>query len=625
MSTFEKISNYPHLWRRALSLIWSAAPGFTTIWAVLLIFQGILPGVTVYLTKYVIDGVVSAKNSNGDWPSISHALFLLILIGAVLLVSESLQYFSSWVKTAQAESFGDHLTNLIHRQAAELDLSFYESADYHDLLERARGDSSSKPLALLESIGAIVQNTITLLAMSALLVGYGWWLPFLLLLGTLPALYVTLRTDRRFHNWWKSTADDRRWLNYYDAMLTHSDAAIEMRLFALSAHFRSLYQAIRGRLRADKLRHLRSQSYGKVVAGLIALLTAAGAVGWMAVRVLYNLATLGDLGLFYQVFSRGQGLMGSLLGNVGQTVNNTLYLNNLFTFLDLERELTSPAIPAPIFPAVVRGIEFKSVSFHYPGSQAAAVKDFSLFIPARKVVALVGVNGAGKSTLIKLLSRFYDPTKGVIEIDGVDLRQFNIEELRQRMSVLSQFPVHYHAVAKDNIALGDVARKPDDIAVVKAARRAGAHDFISKLPDGYDTLLGKWFVNGTELSGGEWQRLALARAYFRQAPIVVLDEPTSFMDSWAEVDWFDRFREMVNDNVGIVITHRFTIAMRADIIHVIHEGNIIESGTHKELLESKGFYASSWESQMATAKVGNFDGKPAEPVSAHLGADSFEL
>lgn len=595
-------TKYFRYWKRALTLVWNAAPVYTCVWTIFLILQGILPVLAVYLTKYVIDSIVAAKNNAGNWTYINEAIFYLVLMGAVLLLTEIVKNLNSWIRTAQAESVGDLLSDKIHKQAANLDYACYESAEYHDLLERAKGDSSSKPLALLESIGAVIQNFITVTAFAFILVTYGWWLPFVLLIGTLPALYITLYTDRHYHRWWKSTSDDRRWANYYDAMLTHSDAAAEMRLFGLSKHFRGLYQTIRSRLRNEKLKFLKTQGIGKVIAGTFSLITAVGAIGWMAVSVLYNLATLGDLGVFYQIFSRGQSLMGSLLGNVGSTANNSLYLESLFTFLDLKSEVKSPNDPQPIFTEIREGVNFKSVTFCYPDSKTPALKDFHLFIPAGRVVALVGINGAGKSTLIKLLSRFYDPNEGSIEIDGVDIRRFDLNELRQKISVLFQFPMHYHSLASENIALGNVEKIDAQEEIINASDHAGAHEFIMRLPKKYDTLLGKWFVNGTELSGGEWQRLALARAYFKKAEIVVLDEPTSFMDSWSEADWFKRFRKMALGKTGIVITHRFTIAMRANIIHVIDKGKIIESGTHIELLDKDGFYAQSWKTQMQTTE-----------------------
>ena len=594
--------SFPRHWRRALLLVWEASPAHTTAWAGLLLLQGFLPVVLAYLTKFAIDGVVVAKNANGDWREITSALWFLGLMGILLLLAEVCQNISSWIRTAQAETFGDFLADRIHAKASEIDLAFYESPEYHNLLEQTRGDSGSKPLALLESIGSVVQNSISIVGLGALLITYAWWLPLILLFGAFPALWITFHSDKEYHQWWKSTADNRRWTAYYDAMLTHANAAMEMRLFDLSSHFRTMYQSIRSRLRHEKLRRLRKQGYGKFLAASIALIAAVGTGTWMAVKVLYNQATLGDLGVFYQVFSRGQGLTSALLQGVGKAFNSSLYLENLFAFLDLQPKIISEGDPHSPFSTLKKGIDFNSVTFSYPGSANPVIDNLNLFIPAGSVAALVGVNGAGKSTLIKLLNRFYDPTAGSIKFDGVDLRRFDIRQLRRMMSVLSQFPMQFHALARENIALGDLANKGLEHDIIAAARGAGAHSFINRLPDQYDTLLGKWFINGAELSGGEWQRLALARAYFRRAPIVILDEPTSFMDPWSEADWFDRFREMVDGQSGIIITHRFTIAMRADIIHVIDQGRIIESGTHRQLLEQDGFYAASWKVQMQTAK-----------------------
>ena len=602
MNDLKQIFSYPRHWKRALLLVWEASPGYTAGWALALLFQGLQPVLLAYLTKLAIDSIVAAKNSNGDWPQITEALWFLGMIGILLILAEVFQNAASWLRTAQAETFSDFLADRIHQKASEIDLAFYESPEYHDLLEQTRGDSSSKPVALLQSLGSIAQHSISIVGLGVLLLAYAWWLPLALVLGALPALWITLRTDREYHRWWKSTANERRWTAYYDAMLTHANAAAEMRLFDLSPHFRGMYRSIRGRLRNQKLRRLRKQGYGKVLAAAIALVTASGTMAWMAVQVLYNRATLGDLGVFYQVFFKGQNSMSALLLSVGKALNSSFYLENLFAFLDLQPNIVSDNNPQAPLPNLQKGINFKSVSFTYPGSTVPVIDGLDLFVPAGSVVALVGVNGAGKSTLIKLLNRLYDPTSGSIEFDGIDLRKFDPRHLRRMMSVLSQFPMQFHALAWENIALGDLDKEALEHEIVAAAQAAGAHSFISRLPEQYDTLLGKWFVNGAELSGGEWQRLALARAYFRRAPVVILDEPTSFMDPWSEADWFDRFREMIDGKSGIVITHRFTIAMRADIIHVIDQGRIIESGTHRELLELNGFYSASWKAQMQTAE-----------------------
>jgi ATP-binding cassette, subfamily B, bacterial len=308
--------------------------------------------------------------------------------------------------------------------------------------------------------------------------------------------------------------------------------------------------------------------------------------------------TLGDLALFYQAFYQGQSLMRTLLGNAGQIYANSLFLGNLFEFLGLEPHVVSPPYPIPAPSVIKEGIRFEQITFRYPGSERIALQDFNLTIPAGQVVAIVGANGAGKSTLVKLLCRFYDPEAGLITLDGIDLRAISLEELRRLITVLFQWPVPYHATASQNIAIGDVHAAPSAVEIEAAARGAGAHEVIARLPREYDTLLGRWFADGTELSGGEWQRIALARAFLRQAQIIVLDEPTSFMDSWAEAEWLERFRALVHGRTALIITHRFTTAMRADVIHVMQNGQIVESGSHDELLARGGLYAQSWAAQM---------------------------
>lgn len=585
-------------WKRTFALIWLAAPQWTAVWAMLLLVQGILPAASVYLTKHLVDSLVAAKESGGDWEHLKPAILFLALMAVILLLMNVIQGTMEWVRTANSELVQDYIKGLMHQQAATVDYAFYESPEYHDLLERTRSEGGNRPVMLLESFGGLAQNGITLLAMSAILLSYGLWLPLILLISTVPAFAVVLRFDRIYHQWWKSRTTDRRWAQYYDAMLTHSDAAAEIRLFDLGRHFHFAYQQLRGRMRGERLKQMQRQNLSKLAATSVALVIAGGAMAWMAWRALRGLATLGDLALFYQAFSSGQGLIRSLLGSVNRIISNNLFLATLFSFLDLKPQIKAPSMPTAVPMKVIRRIDFRQVTFCYPGSQRQALRNFDLSIPAGKIVAIVGVNGAGKSTFLKLLCRFYDPNEGRIEIDGVDIRNFSPPELRRLVSVLFQNPLPYHASAKDNIAFGDLMSNPEAAVVEKAARAAGAHELINRLPQGYETILGKWFVNGAELSGGEWQRVALARAYMRQAPIILLDEPTSSMDSWSEIDWFDRFQQLAEGRTAIVITHRFTIAMRADIIHVLDQGQIVESGAHHDLLSQGGMYAHSWRAQM---------------------------
>ena len=598
IARFHETAAHLSYWPRTMRLLWAAAPKWNTAWAVLLIVQGVLPALSIYLIKILVDGLVAAKAANGTWPETRHALVLLALMAAVLLLTDFLQGLIEWIHTAQTELIQDHIKNLVHQQTTTLDLAFYESPEYFDLLDQARSEGGNRPLALLESFGSLAQNGITLVAMGAVLIAYNLWLPVILLISTIPAFYVVLRFDRQYHRWWQRMTTDRRWSQYYDTLLTHSDSAAEVRLFNLGPHYRAAYRTLRQSLLADRLKQMRKLAFAKSSAGMVGLIVAGAAMAWIAWRALHGAATLGDLALFYQAFNRGQSLMRSLLGSVGQIITNSLYLGNLFAFLELKPRILDKEQPAPAPAKLQKGIDFQRITFNYPGSTRAALKDFNLFIPVGKIVAIVGANGAGKSTLLKLLCRFYDPQSGAIEIDGIDLRDLAVGELRRLLTVLFQFPMQYHATARQNIALGALSAAPDDGDIEIAAMRAGADEMIGRLPQGYESVLGKWFLNGAELSGGEWQRIALARAYIRKSQIILLDEPTSFIDSWAEADWFNRFRQLAQERTGIIITHRFTIAMRADIIHVMNDGQIVESGTHRELIAAKGLYAQSWAAQM---------------------------
>jgi ATP-binding cassette subfamily B protein len=354
------------------------------------------------------------------------------------------------------------------------------------------------------------------------------------------------------------------------------------------------------------MRLYRRQSLARLGAEVIAMLSAAGATAWMVWRAILGRATLGDIALFSQAFQRAQGLVRSLLMNIGQVHSSGLFLETLFEYLDLQPIVTAPPDPLPV-PQGRPSIRFDDVSFRYPATDRFALEHFSLAIPAGKTVAIVGANGAGKSTLLKLLCRFYDPTTGRVELDGIDLRRFDPVELRRSMTVMFQLPVSFQGSVRENITLSDLSRAGDAADVESAARDAGLGELVGRLPSGFDTTLGKAFTGGTELSGGEWQRLALARSYFRRSRLVILDEPTSSMDSWSEAHWFERFRPLAAGATAIIITHRLTIARRADEIHVMDSGRIVESGSHDALLALGGRYASSWADQVQGGVVRQLD------------------
>jgi ATP-binding cassette, subfamily B, bacterial len=406
-----------------------------------------------------------------------------------------------------------------------------------------------------------------------------------------------VRYTVRFHRWrLRNTINERR-ARYYDWLLTWRDAAMELRLFALGRYYRALFQQLRHRLRTEHMGLVRGQVIAELTAGSVAVLVTAAAVVWMAWRVTQGSASLGDVALFYQVFTQGQRLLRTMLDQVGGVYRNLLFLENLFEFLALQPQVLDPPHPVHLPAPLPRRIHFEHVTFRYPGSARPALEDFSLEVPAGSLVAVVGSNGAGKSTLIKLLCRFYDPDSGRITLDGVDLRHISLAELHRQLTVFLQEPVHYHTTAAENIAAGDLAADPAMSAIEAAAHAAGADALIARLPQRYATVLGKWF-GGAELSVGEWQRIALARAFLRRAPILLLDEPTSAMDAWAEADWLTRLRRLAAGRTTIIITHRFTTAMQADMIYVMDAGRVIEVGTHTTLLALNGRYGRSWRLQV---------------------------
>lgn len=582
---------------RALALVWQAARGWTIPWVMLLIIQGLLPAALVYLTRLFVDTFILAARIGGSWPEMRDVLIVVLMVGGVLLLMEVVRHTINWVSNVQAELLQDHITALIHEKSVTADLAFYELSDYYDHLHRARAEARYRPVALLGNLGALLQNSITLIAMGAILIPLGPGLAVVLLLSTLPAFFVVIHYALEEYQWrQRTTADDRRaW--YYDWIMTTAEAAAEIRLFGLGKYFQSNHKDLRRRLRGERLRLTRRQVLGELAASLIALLIVGATLLLMVWRTLMAVITPGELALIFAAFNQGQGLMRTLLENAGQLYGNSLFLGNLFEFLAMKPVIADGQHSKE---QVKVGIEFKNVSFSYPDASGKALDDFTMTVPKGKIVAIVGPNGAGKSTLLKLLCRFYDPDAGAIQIDSQDIREIAVDDLRRMITVLFQQPFHYNTTVQENILYGDLNRAPSALELRAAINAAGAEEIVARLPEHEQTLLGRWFAGGTELSVGEWQRIALARAFLRQAPIIILDEPTSALDPWAEADWLERFRQLAAGRTSIIITHRFTTAMHADIIHVMDRGRIVESGSHQLLLEQSGLYAESWSRQISS-------------------------
>jgi ATP-binding cassette subfamily B protein len=581
---------------RAVALVWTAARPWTAAWGVLLLLQGLLPVATVYLTRGLVDALVPAlRNAGLGWQEFKPAIILAALTGLVMLVASGLRSACSLIATAQAELTSDYIQQLVQQKSTDVDLAFYESPEGFDHLHRARLEAGYRPITLVENLGGLLQNSITLIAMIGVLIPFGPVLPLALALSTLPAMYVVLHSSRLRFEWHRRRTAMERESAYYDWVLTSPECAAEVRAFELGAYFRSAYAGIREKLRGERLALAREQSWAELLASISSLLITGAACVLVVWRAILGMVSLGDLALFYQAFNQGLGLARSLLENAGRIYENSLFLGNLFEFLGYPKRILSPPYPAPM-PPIDRGIAIRNVTFRYPGTDRVALRNFDLDIHADQIVAIVGPNGAGKSTLLKLLARLHDPESGAISLDGLPLTSVSVEELRRSVSIVFQSPVHFNTTAAENIRLGNL-QACDERGVRRAGTEAGVHDLLTSLPLGYDTLLGKQFLEGTELSTGEWQRIAIARALARPARVILLDEPTSAMDPWAEIQWLNQFRQLARGRIAVLITHRFTTAMFADVIHVMEAGRIVESGSHDELLAMGGLYAAGWAAQ----------------------------
>ena len=511
--------------RRALGLVWGASGWWTVAWGILLVGQGLIPAGQALLLRTLVNRLVALHGWSAVAPP---ALGIAGLWVAGQLLSSAL----SWVRAVQAERVQDEVHRLIHVQALRLDLAFYDHPESYDQLYRAQIDAISQPLALLESLGSLVQNGLGFLVLAGILWTYASWLPVLLVCTAIPGLILVARHILKEHRWNLEHTNQERWARYLDWLITDQASAAELRLFDLGTYHRKAFETLRASLREGKLSLVRQGAVTELGAGLLAWAGSLVGLGWMLHRTITGRVGLGDLLLCFQAFQQCQVLLRSLLEGAGKIYRSLLFVENLDEFLRVEPTILSGQAGEEGLP-VKDSIRFEGVSFTYPGGFHRALDEFNLEIPKGKVVALVGHNGAGKSTLIKLLCRFYDPDEGRILLDGVDLRSMDQEALHRQIAVLFQDPVHYHASVRENIAFGDLMGIQDQARVWEAARDSGALGPIERLPGGFEALLGKWF-GGAELSGGEWQRVALARAFFRRASLVILDEPTSSMDSWAE-------------------------------------------------------------------------------------------
>ena len=620
---------------RVIGLVWSASRILTIGLAIATVLAGVVPAITAYVAKLLIDAVVRAIAANVSGVPAAAVEFgplsldptgiVVILAGAQFAIY-ALSSFLSTLRNVCQQLLQERVTNTIQLQimdhAAKLDLAFFEDSTSYDLLRRAQQGASSRPLFMVSGVFGLIQTFIAFVSMIALLIALSPLLALVALVSPIPAFIADTRYGWRGYNFARWASPIRRRMDYLTTLVTTDTYAKEVKLFGLGPYFIDRFRRL-SRVYQDRQRGLVVTRY---FVGFVwsTITTLAGSLTYLyvALQAIAGRLTLGDLTLFTQAASSVQGSVQGLLGGAGSMYENNLYLNDLFELLatpvGIEGEAglgaasTEPApTPGPDIAAVRGELTFDHVTFRYPGRDEDAVHDVSFTIAPGETVAVVGRNGAGKSTLIKLVTRLYDPTAGQILLDGVDLREFEPAELRRLIGGMFQDYVTFQASAAENIGLGELDRIEDRDAVIEAARKGGADSLLDRLPDGWDTPLGKWFDGGVELSGGEWQKIALGRAFMRDARILLLDEPTSALDAQAEFELFARLRSLARGRTAIYISHRFSTVRQADRILFLEHGRLVEEGTHEELMRLGGRYA-----QLFTLQAAAYTGEPVEDLLA---------
>jgi len=584
---------------RAIRLVWGIAPGWTVTNLVMVVVQGLLPLLAPYFMKRTIDALQAAMTVHVGVVAFRPVLFWVTLAAAAALVSALLGSLAGLFGQYQSMVFSDKVTDIVHSKSVAADLEYYENPSYFDTMQRAQIEASSRPIGVVNRLTGIGRNAVSLVGIAGLLLAFSPLITLVLFCVALPGALVQSLYARRQYRLELEQTEKERQASYYHFMLTGTWFAKELRLFNLGSLFRTRFQALRQQLRGVRLALARRRT----VAGLLAqsLTSAAifGSLAFIAYRVYKGTTTLGSLVMYYSLFQLAVGSFASVLSGVAGLYEDNLFLSNFYKFLDLKPKLLAPANPAPAPTRISRGIEFHDVHFTYPSDSRKVLEAVNLSIAPGQVIALVGANGSGKTTLVKLLCRLYDPDSGSITVDGVDIRRLDPDKWRRRVSVILQDYVQYSMTAWENIWLGDVESEPDRGRIVRAAELSGSDSAIRKLPQGYDTPLGYQFKHGRELSIGEWQKVALARAFLRDSELVVLDEPTSSLDPLAESEVFEHFRNIIHGRSAVLVSHRFSTVRLADRICVLEHGRVVESGNHRELLDLGGIYARLYSAQAA--------------------------
>jgi ATP-binding cassette subfamily B protein len=595
LSWRERFTALTHL-RPLFKLVWEVSPSLTVASATLRLMRAGLPVLLLYVGKLIIDEVVRLVDIGGG--DLEYLWILVAIELGLALLSDLLGRGVALVESLLGDLFTNETSVRLMRHAAQLDLAHFEDADFYDKLERARRQTTGR-IVLLSQVMGQLQDFVTIVTFAAGLLVMAPWLILLLVIALVPGFLGEAHFNSLSYSLMYAWTPERRELDYLRYIGASDETAKEIKIFGLADFLADRYRSLAdGLYEANKKLATRRAAWGS-------LLAAIGSIGYYAAyaiivwRTVAGQFSIGDLTFLAGSFARLRSLLEGMLERFTSIAERSLFLKDLFEFFHIRPAIAPPESPVP-FPRPIRhGFEFENVGFRYPGTDRWVLRDLSFHLVAGEKLALVGENGAGKTTLVKLLARLYDPTEGRILLDGRDLREFDVNELRRNVGVIFQDFVRYSMSASDNLAVGRIDERSNRPRIEDAAHRSLADEIIERLPSGYDQMVGRRFEDGVDLSGGEWQKVALGRAYMRDAQLLILDEPTAALDARAEYEVFQRFTELTSGKTAVLISHRFSTVRMADRILVLEHGSHLESGTHEELLVLGGRYAELFNLQAA--------------------------
>ncbi|MEO0458634.1 MAG: ABC transporter ATP-binding protein [Cyanobacteria bacterium P01_A01_bin.114] len=585
---------------RLVQLVWASAPFWLLLNIGLTLLNSLGPIAQLYVGKLIVDQVV-ALVEEGRLSVFPQQLIFLVAAGFALKgLGALLQQAGTYVSQVLEDKFLLYANLQLLKQATRLDLAYYESAQFYDVLNRAQQSGSRYPLLVVRLFTGLLGQITQFGGLLTLLLRFSPWVTLLLLVSTLPTFWIGVHYSQRRYRMTRWQTPARRQADYFGEVLTEPQYVKEVRLFNLGHYLVSQYRKIRETFNLESRQLAARQSLAQFGLALISTMGFYGAYALVIWQGLQGLVTIGDLTLYVGAFQQAQGTIKGILTSIASLYEYNLYVSQYFEFLDLVPHVVSPAQPKS-FPSPMRqGLILDGVEFTYPGASAPTLREISLQVGPQECIALVGLNGSGKTTLLKLLTRLYDIDRGIITLDGIPLEAFDLSDLRRNIGVLFQDFARYALNATDNIGFGNLAKRSDRSRVQQSAADAGATAVIEELTNGYDTILGKMFEGGVDLSGGQWQKIGLARAFMSEAQILILDEPTAAVDAIAEHDLFQRFRQLTRGKMTFLVSHRFSTVRMADRIVVLEKGRITEIGTHDELMAEQGRYAEMFQLQAAS-------------------------